>query len=140
MKPLILVLCTGNSCRSHMGEGILRRELGDKFTIASAGSKPAGFVHPLAIRVMKEIGIDISNQHSKHLDEFLQQKVEAVITVCNDADKACPLFPGQVTRHHFPFEDPACATSSETEQLEVFRRIRDEMLKTFTDYAASLHN
>src|SRR5476651_547778 len=80
--PLVLILCTGNSCRSHLAEGILRKAVGDKFRIASAGSKPAGYVHPLAIRAMAEIGIDISGHRSKHLEEFLDRNVETVITVC----------------------------------------------------------
>jgi len=134
--PLILVLCTGNSCRSHLAEGILRRELGDRFRVASAGSKPAGYVHPLAIRAMREIGIDISGHSSKHMDEFLSQDVDTVITVCGNADQACPMFPGQVNRHHFPFDDPAHATGTEEERYAVFTRVRDEIGRVFTAYAA----
>ncbi|HEY2573313.1 MAG TPA: arsenate reductase ArsC [Verrucomicrobiaceae bacterium] len=134
--PLILVLCTGNSCRSHLAEGILRRALNDKFAIASAGSKPAGYVHPLALRVMAEIGIDISGHRSKPVDEFLNQGVETIITVCGKADQACPVFPGKVNRHHFPFDDPAHATGSEDEQIAVFRRVRDEIRAVFEAYAA----
>ena len=135
-KPLILVLCTGNSCRSHLAEGILRRALGDAYEVASAGSKPAGYVHPLAIRAMADIGIDIANHKSKHLDQFLNQKVETVITVCGNADQACPIFPGQVNRHHFPFDDPAHATGTEEEQFAVFQRVRDEIRAVFEAYAA----
>ena len=134
--PLILVLCTGNSCRSHLAEGILRAALGDGFRVASAGSKPAGYVHPLAIRALEEIGLDISAHHSKHLDEFLDQDVETVITVCGNADQACPMFPGQMNRHHFPFDDPAHATGTEDEQMAVFRRVRDEIRGVFEAYAA----
>jgi len=134
--PLILVLCTGNSCRSHLAEGILRAALGDRFRVASAGSKPAGYVHPLAIRALAEIGLDISGHHSKHLDEFLDQDVETVITVCGNADQACPMFPGQVNRHHFPFDDPAHAEGTEEEQMAVFRRVRDEIRRVFEAYAA----
>src|SRR6187431_2774995 len=105
MPPLVLILCTGNSCRSHIAEGILREAAGDAFRVASAGSKPAGYVHPLAIKAMAEIGIDISAHTSKHLREFADQKVETVITVCGHADQACPIFPGQVNRHHWPFLD-----------------------------------
>jgi arsenate reductase len=133
---LILVLCTGNSCRSHLAEGILREALGDSYRVASAGSRPAGYVHPLAIRAMAEIGLDISGHHSKHLDTFLTENVETVITVCGNADQACPLFPGQVNRHHFPFDDPAHATGDEEEQLAVFRRVRDEIRAVFGAYAA----
>ena len=135
-KPLILVLCTGNSCRSHLAEGILRRALGDAYEVASAGSKPAGYVHPLAIRAMADIDIDIANHKSKHLDQFLNQKVETVITVCGNADQACPIFPGQVNRHHFPFDDPAHATGTEEEQFAVFQRVRDEIRAVFEAYAA----
>ena len=134
--PTILILCTGNSCRSHLAEGILRAALGDRYTVASAGSKPAGYVHPLAIRAMEEIGLDISAHHSKHLDEFLEQDVETVITVCGNADQACPIFPGQVNRHHWGFDDPAHATGSEEEQMLVFRRVRDEIKRVFDAYAA----
>lgn len=134
--PTILILCTGNSCRSHLAEGILRAALGDRYTVASAGSKPAGYVHPFAIRAMEEIGLDISAHHSKHLDEFLEQDVETVITVCGNADQACPIFPGQANRHHWGFEDPAHATGSEEEQMHVFRRVRDEIKRVFDAYAA----
>jgi arsenate reductase len=134
--PTILILCTGNSCRSHLAEGILRAALGDRYTVASAGSKPAGYVHPLAIRAMEEIGLDISAHHSKHLDEFLEQDVETVITVCGNADQACPIFPGQANRHHWGFDDPAHATGSEEEQMHVFRRVRDEIKRVFDAYAA----
>lgn len=135
-QPAILVLCTGNSCRSHLAEGILRAALGDGYRVESAGSKPAGYVHPLAIRAMEEIGIDIDGHHSKHLDEFLNDEIETVITVCGNADQACPMFPGQVNRHHFPFDDPAHATGSEEEQMAVFRRVRDEIRAVFGAYAA----
>jgi len=134
-KPLILVLCTGNSCRSHLAEGVLRAAAGDLFEIASAGSKPAGYVHPLAIEAMKEIEIDISGHHSKHLSEFLDRKVETVITVCGNADQACPIFPGQVNRHHWPFDDPAHAAGTDEEKRAVFRRVRDEIRRVFTAYA-----
>ena len=135
-KPTLLVLCTGNSCRSHLAEGLLRAAAGDLFEVASAGSKPAGYVHPLAIEVMKEIGVDISGHRSKHLNEFLDQNVETVITVCGNADQVCPIFPGQVNRHHWPFDDPAHATGTEEEKLAVFRRVRNEIRRTFTAYAA----
>ena len=135
-KPLVLILCTGNSCRSHLAEGILRAAGNDLFRVASAGSKPAGYVHPLAIKAMEEIGIDISGHHSKHLSEFLNESVETVITVCGNADQACPMFPGQVNRHHWGFDDPAHASGSEEEQLTVFRRVRDEIRRVFEAYAA----
>lgn len=134
-KPLLLVLCTGNSCRSHLAEGLLREAAGDLFEVASAGSKPAGYVHPLAIRVMAEVGLDISGHHSKHMNEFLSRQVETVITVCGNADQACPIYPGQVNRHHWPFDDPAHATGTEEEQLAVFRRMREEIRRVFSAYA-----
>lgn len=133
--PLILILCTGNSCRSHLAEGILREAAGDRWRVASAGSNPAGYVHPMAIQAMREIGIDISGHTSKHVSEFLEAGVETVITVCGNADQACPMFPGKVNRHHWPFEDPAHATGTDAEKLEVFRRVRDEIKRTFRAYA-----
>jgi arsenate reductase len=135
-KPTVLILCTGNSCRSHLAEGVLRAAAGDSLNVQSAGSQPAGYVHPLAIQVMKEIGIDISTHRSKHMNEFLPQPVETVITVCGNADQACPLFPGQVNRHHWGFADPAHATGTNEEKLAVFRRVRDEIKMTFEAYAA----
>jgi arsenate reductase len=135
-KPLVLVLCTGNSCRSHLAEGILRAAAGDAFEVASAGSKPAGYVHPLAVEAMREIGIDISGHHSKHMNEFLGRKVDTVITVCGNADQACPGFPGQSARYHWPFDDPAHATGTDAEKLAVFRRVRDEIARVFGAYAA----
>ena len=135
MKPTVLILCTGNSCRSHLAEGILRAAAGDSLHVQSAGSKPAGYVHPLAIQVMKEIGIDISAHRSKHMNDFLQQPVETVITVCGNADQACPIFPGQLNRHHWGFDDPAHAVGTDEEKLTVFRRVRDEIRRVFTAYA-----
>jgi arsenate reductase len=106
--------------------------------VASAGSKPAGYVHPLAIRAMAEIGIDISHHRSKHLDEFVIQPVHTVITVCGKADQVCPVFPGQLIRHHWGFDDPAHATGTEEERMKGFRRTRDEIRRTFEAYAAGL--
>lgn len=135
-KPSVLILCTGNSCRSHLAEGLLRSLAGDLFEVHSAGSKPAGYVHPLAIRAMAEIGLDISGHRSKSMNEFLATPVETVITVCGVADQACPVFPGQVNRHHWPFDDPAHAPGTEAEQLAVFRRVRDEIRRTLSAYVA----
>ena len=137
-KPLILILCTGNSCRSHLAEGILRAAVGEAAEVASAGSDPAGYVHPMAVEVMKEIEIDISAHTSKHLDEFLQREVHTVITVCGNADQACPIFPGQAEKHHWPFDDPAKAAGSEEEIRAVFRRVRDEIRAKFEAYAAEI--
>lgn len=135
MKPTVLILCTGNSCRSHLAEGILRAAAGDLLDVRSAGSKPAGYVHPLAVQVMREIGIDISAHRSKHMNDFLTSPVETVITVCGNADQACPVFPGQLNRHHWAFYDPAHATGTDGEKLAVFRRVRDEIRMVFTAYA-----
>ena len=135
-KPNVLILCTGNSCRSHMAEGILRNAAGDLFDVHSAGSNPAGYVHPLAIQVMKEIGIDISRHTSKHMKEFLGGNITTVITVCGNADQACPMFPGQVNRYHWGFDDPAHAKGTEEEVLNTFRQVRDQMKLVFEAYAA----
>ena len=133
--PLILVLCTGNSCRSHIAEAILRAASGGVFRVASAGCKPAGYVHPLSIRALAEIGIDLAGHTSKHMNLFLDQPVETVITVCGNADQVCPVYPGQANRYHWPFEDPAHAPGTEDEQMEVFRRVRDEIRRVFEAYA-----
>jgi len=140
MKPTILILCTGNSCRSQMAEGFLRAAAGDLVNVQSAGSNPTGQVHPLAIKVMAEASIDISGHRSKHLNEFLGQPVHTVITVCGHADQACPVFPGQVNRHHWPFDDPFQAAGSEKDILQCFRRVRDEMRRVFEAYAAGLRD
>ena len=135
-RPLILVLCTGNSCRSHIAEGFLRAASQGVFEVASAGSKPAGYVHPLSIKAMAEVAIDISQHTSKHMNEFLNRPVETVITVCGNADQACPMFPGQVNRYHWPFVDPAHAPGNEEEQMKVFREVRDQIRAVFEAYAA----
>jgi arsenate reductase len=135
-KPLVLVLCTGNSCRSHMAEGLLRHVAGDLFDVQSAGSNPAGYVHPKAIQVLQEIGIDISAHTSKHMNEFLTRDVATVITVCGNADQACPMFPGQINRYHWGFVDPAHAKGSEDEILATFRSVRDQIQLVFGAYAA----
>jgi arsenate reductase len=134
-KPYVLILCTGNSCRSHMAEGILRAAAGDMLDVCSAGSQPAGYVHPQAIAALAEIGIDITGHTSKHMNEFLDRDVETVITVCGNADQACPMFPGQVNRHHWPFDDPAHAAGTDAEIAAEFRRVRDEIRRTFEAYA-----
>ena len=137
-RPLILILCTGNSCRSHLAEAILRRALGDRADVASAGSKPAGYVHPMALAVLQEIGLDASVHHSKHLNEFLDKPVTTVITVCGNADQVCPVFPGQLNRYHWGFSDPAHATGTQEEIRVEFRRVRDQIRLVFEAYAAGL--
>ncbi len=133
--PIVLILCTGNSCRSQMAEALLQKATGGVLRIESAGSKPSGYVHPLAIKAMAEIDIDISRHRSKNLDEFLDQNVETVITVCGNADDACPTFPGQARRYCWTFDDPADAEGSEEEQMAFFVRVRDEINRIFTAYA-----
>jgi len=137
-KPRVLILCTGNSCRSHMAEGILRAAAGDLLEVHSAGSNPAGYVHPKAIEALREIDIDISAHTSKHMNDFLDRDIDMVITVCGHADQACPVFPGQMHRHHWPFDDPARATGPEEEVAAEFRRVRDEIRRVFEAYAAGI--
>ena len=134
VNPTVLILCTGNSCRSHMAEGVLRSVAGDVLDVKSAGSDPAGYVHPLAIRAMADIDIDISANKSKHMNEFLGRDIETVITVCDNADQACPTFPGQANRHHWPFPDPAKAKGSGAETWSVFEQVRDDIRRVFTGY------
>jgi arsenate reductase len=119
-----------------MAEGILRAAAGDILEVCSAGSNPAGYVHPQAIAALAEIGIDISGHTSKHMNDFLRSDVETVITVCGNADQACPVFPGQVNRYHWPFDDPAYATGTDEEIAAEFRRVRDEIRRMFEAYAA----
>jgi arsenate reductase len=119
-------VCTHNSARSQMAEGILRDLAGDRFEVMSAGTE-ATLVRPLAIRAMDEIGIDISGQESKTLERYLGEPFDYVITVCDEANEACPFFPGAKNRLHWSFEDPSRAEGSEEERLRVFQRVRDEI-------------
>jgi len=121
-----------------MAEGILRAAAGDIITVHSAGSNPAGYVHPQAIAALAEIGINISAHTSKHMNDFLKRNIDTVITVCGKADQACPMFPGQVHRYHWGFDDPAHATGTEEEIEKAFRRVRDQIQLVFTAYAAGL--
>ncbi len=118
-----------------MAEGILRHAADDLFEVFSAGSKPAGYVHPLAIEALKEIGIDISDHTSKHLDQYMESGIDTVITVCGNANDACPVFPGKVVRHHYGFEDPPKAARPGESEIDAFRRIRDEIKRVFEAYA-----
>jgi len=122
----ILFLCTGNSCRSQMGEGFMRHMAGNKFDVFSAGVEPAQ-LNPYAIKVMAEAGIDISSHKSKSVNEFLEQEFDYVITVCNHAKQVCPIFPGQYERIHWDIEDPAEISGTEKEKMVFFRKIRDEI-------------
>lgn len=128
-KPNILVLCTGNSCRSQMAEGYLRHYADDRFSAHSAGSDPAGSIHPLAIQVMQEDGIDISGQRSKHLKEFLgRMPLRYLIIVCDSASRNCPsTWPGLQEKLAWPFDDPAAFQGSEQDRLTEFRRVRDQI-------------
>jgi arsenate reductase len=122
----VLILCTGNSARSQMAEGLLRHEAGDRFEVFSAGTRPT-HVRSEAIEAMAEIGIDISNHRSKSVDEFVAQDLDYVITVCNNAKETCPVFPGATRRLHWPFDDPAAVEGSDAVRRAAFRRIRDQI-------------
>lgn len=126
MKTKVLFLCTGNSCRSQMAEGFLRTYGGEVYDAHSAGTKPSS-VNPLAVEVMREVGIDISGQRSKNVTEYLGQHFPFVVTVCDNAAEHCPIFPGPSIRQHWPFEDPAKCTGTTQERLMVFRKVRDEI-------------
>jgi arsenate reductase len=125
-RKRVLILCTGNSARSQMAEGILRHLGGDDFEVASAGVAPSQ-VRAEAVKVMGELGIDISGHRSKSVDEFLGQEFDYVITVCDNANEQCPVFPGKTKRIHWSFEDPAAVLGDEPARLAVFRRVRDEI-------------
>ena len=125
-RKRVLILCTGNSARSQMAEGILRHMAGDDFDVVSAGVAPS-YLRPEAIKVMGELGIDISGHRSKSVDEFLGQELDYVITVCDHANEQCPVFPGQTKRIHWSFEDPAAVQGDDSARLGVFRRVRDEI-------------
>jgi arsenate reductase (thioredoxin) len=136
MKPRLIILCTGNSCRSQMAEGFLRELADDLFEAQSAGMNPAPAVHPLAIKAMAEIGIDISGNTCKHLNTFFDESIDTVITVCNHADQSCPLLPPSTKRHHFGFPDPADAEGTEAEKMLIFRQIRDDISRVLLAYVA----
>ena len=133
-KRRVLILCTGNSARSQMAEGLLRHDAGEKFDVESAGTKP-GSVRPEAIAVMREAGIDITGHRSKHVDEFAGQQFDYVITVCDNAHETCPVFFGKAEKLHHNFDDPAAATGSEQEWLAVFRRVRDQLRAYLRDFS-----
>ncbi len=135
-RPTVLIVCTGNSCRGPMAEGLLRHYTRGWLNVQSAGSQPAGYVHLLAIQVMAEIGLDISSHRSQSWTEFMDQPVETVITVCDEANALCPVFPCQTQRHHWPFSDPVLLPGTDQEKLARFRLLRDEMRPVFLAYAA----
>lgn len=133
-KKTVLVLCTGNSCRSQMAEGLFE-ELGKgAWEASSAGSAPSGYVHPLAVKAMAQRGIDISAGRSKSVSEFEGQTFDLVVTVCDHANENCPYFPDALRREHWPFDDPADATGTEEEQLKVFHRVRDEIEQQISSF------
>jgi arsenate reductase len=139
-KKRVLILCTGNSARSQMAEGLLRHDAGDRFDVYSAGTKPSQ-VRPEAILVMRELGIDISGQRSKSVDEFGGQKFDYVLTVCDNARESCPIFPGGASMIHESFSDPAALAGSDADRLALFRRVRDQMrryLRSFPPPLATL--
>jgi arsenate reductase len=130
----ILVLCTGNSARSQMGEGILK-SLDARLEVQSAGTQPAAQVNPLAVRAMEEIGIDISGETPKNVEQFAAQSFDYVITVCGDADRNCPTFQGKVGRRvHIEFPDPALAAGSDEQRMAVFRNVREDIRTKFTEF------
>jgi len=137
MKKRVLILCTGNSARSQMAEGILRHNGGDAFEVESAGMRP-GNVRPEAIQAMREIGIDISGHRSKSVDEFSGQEFDYVITVCDNANESCPVFPGRTERIHWGFEDPAAVEGDESARLVVFRRVRDEIREKLAGFISDI--
>ena len=139
-KAKILFLCTGNSARSHMAEGLVRHFLGERWEAFSAGTAPAGYVHPLAVQAMAELGIDISAQRSKSVDEFRDTEFDFVITVCDNAAKDCPIWLGLGRVKHMSFPDPAAATGVEAEQLEVFRQVRDGLRREIFAYLKHTEN
>ena len=128
-KLRVLFLCTGNSCRSHMAEGLLRHLAGDRFTALSAGSNPSGYVHPKAIEVMNEVGISLEGHESESIQDYLapEKMPDLVISVCDNAATDCPVFPGKVARLHWPFEDPAHAEGTEEEKKAFFVKVRDQI-------------
>ena len=136
MKQRVLILCTGNSARSQMAEGILRHDFGDRYEVESAGTKP-GSVRPEAIAAMKEIGIDISGHRSKSVKEFEHQNFDDVLTVCDTANQSCPLFTGHANRTHHSFDDPAALEGSVEERLALFRRVRDEIRVYLRSFAGA---
>ena len=132
----VLILCTGNSARSQMAEGLLRDLAGDRFEVASAGVSPTQ-VRPEAITAMREVGIDISHHRSKSVDEFAGQKFDYVITVCDNAREQCPVFPDATRRVHWSFDDPAAAAGDAEARLSVFRRVRDEIRARLGEFVAA---
>ena len=135
MKTSVLILCTANSGRSQIAEGLLRQYYGEDFEVESAGTR-ATHVRPEAIQVMKELGIDISSHRSKTVDEFANRTFDHVLTVCDNAKESCPIYPGHSNRIHHSFEDPAAVQGSEKERLTAFRKVRDDIRAYLSDFTA----
>jgi arsenate reductase len=135
-KANVLILCTGNSCRSQMAEGLLRYHAGDRFNVYSAGTVPKAEMHPLAVRVMDEIGIDISKQRPKSLEQYLGRlAIQHLIIVCDGANASCPsIWPMMQERHYWPFDDPAAFVGDEEQTLDEFRRVRDEIRERLIEW------
>lgn len=138
-RPRVLILCTGNSARSQMAEGLLRRLGGMRYEVFSAGTKPVG-LNPLAIEAMLEVGIDISAQRSKSVAEFAGQEFATVITVCDNAAEECPVFPGAPQRVHWSVTDPAAVSGTKEEKLGAFRKVRDELERRIQSFVSSVMN
>jgi arsenate reductase len=138
-KIRVLFLCTGNSCRSQMAEGWAKALKGDVIDASSAGTAPAG-INPKALQVMAEVGVDISGQRSTHVQEYLNEYFDVVVTLCGDARDTCPVFPGDARVIHHGFDDPARAEGTEEEILEVFRRVRDEIRDFVSSMPESLED
>lgn len=135
--PRVLILCTGNSCRSQMAQALWESLAGARWEVASAGSRPAGYVHPLAIRAMQELGIDMSSNTSKSLDLFEHEALDLIVTVCDNARESCPVFSGAGARVHWPFDDPAVVAGTEEERMIEFRRVRDAIKDRIATFLVS---
>lgn len=133
----VLILCTGNSCRSQMAEVIWNHIGENKWTAVSAGSKPAGYVHPLAVETLKEINLPVDSLESKSADQFSDEPFDLVITVCDNAKETCPVYPGATETLHWPFPDPADATGTDEEKMVVFRQVRDDIKTKIADFLAA---
>jgi arsenate reductase len=134
MTKSVLILCTGNSCRSQIAEYLWNEIGAGNWQAHSAGSNPAGYVHPLAVEAMRELGQDLAGAESKHVDRFVGESIDLVVTVCDSAKETCPALPGVKETLHWPFNDPAEATGTDDEKLVVFREVRDQIRKQIADY------
>lgn len=136
-KKRVLFLCTGNSARSQIAEGWLRYRAGDQFEVFSAGTEPKGSIHPFAVKVMDEIGVNIAGQYPKSLEPFVKERWNFVITVCDRARESCPIFPRREEQIHWSFSDPAAATGDEERRLQIFRQVRDEITRRIDLFVAA---